>query len=493
MNPWPVDAEVDEVHLPRPGHADLAGDPEVRAHGRPQRARARVARARPPRGWRPGRSPRRSCASSAWRCARTSRGSARSPRPAPERPERRRTSRAWTSRPCARLDADASEAMVAEIDAARKANESLGGEFEVIAFGLVPGIGSHVSWEERLDGRLAQAIMSIQALKGVGDRRRLRARRARGLARRTTRSSGRTSAATTARPTAPAGIEGGMTTGDPLVVRGRDEAAADAHEAAPLAWTPRRRSRPRRCASAPTPAPCPPPAWWGRRWWRSCSRRPIARSSAATTSTTARRRCGRTRSASAGGAASRRASCSWASWAPASPPAPARWPRSSAPSRSTPTASSSGGSASRSRRSSTARARTRSVRARRRSCSSCSRGRSAAVIALGGGALGSERVREALAPAHRRPPRGRARRGLAAGVRQGPAARARPRPLRAAARRPRGRSTRRWPTRCCRPASATPPRARFRRCARSARRRRAHASCGRRRRRASTRCSWGTG
>ena len=58
--------------------------------------------------------------------------------------------------------------MVAEIDAARKANESLGGVFEVRAFGLVPGIGSHISWEERLDGRLAQAIMSIQAMKGVG-------------------------------------------------------------------------------------------------------------------------------------------------------------------------------------------------------------------------------------------------------------------------------------------------------------------------------------
>jgi chorismate synthase len=56
------------------------------------------------------------------------------------------------------LDAAASEAMVAEIDAARKANESLGGVFEVRAFGLVPGLGSHVSWEERLNGRLSQAI-----------------------------------------------------------------------------------------------------------------------------------------------------------------------------------------------------------------------------------------------------------------------------------------------------------------------------------------------
>src|SRR5918997_712317 len=58
--------------------------------------------------------------------------------------------------------------MVEEIDAARKANESLGGTYEVRAFGLVPGLGSHLSWWERLDGRLAQAIMSIQAMKGVG-------------------------------------------------------------------------------------------------------------------------------------------------------------------------------------------------------------------------------------------------------------------------------------------------------------------------------------
>ena len=69
------------------------------------------------------------------------------------------------------LDASASKAMVAEIDRLRKANESLGGVFEVVAFGLVPGLGSHVSWEERLDGRLAQAVVSIQAIKGaaVGD------------------------------------------------------------------------------------------------------------------------------------------------------------------------------------------------------------------------------------------------------------------------------------------------------------------------------------
>ena len=117
------------------------------------------------------------------------------------------------------LDPAASEAMVTEINEARKANESLGGTYEVLAFGLVPGLGSHVSWEERLDGRLAQAIMSIQAMKGVGigDGFDLAGKvgseahdeifwsEERGYFRETNRAGG---------------VEGGMTNGDPLVVRG---------------------------------------------------------------------------------------------------------------------------------------------------------------------------------------------------------------------------------------------------------------------------------
>src|SRR5262249_1591109 len=65
------------------------------------------------------------------------------------------------------LDPEASRAMVEEINRLRKANESLGGSFEVVAFDLVRGLGSHVSWEDRLDGRLAAAVTSIQAVKGV--------------------------------------------------------------------------------------------------------------------------------------------------------------------------------------------------------------------------------------------------------------------------------------------------------------------------------------
>jgi chorismate synthase len=116
------------------------------------------------------------------------------------------------------LDAGATKAMVEEINVLRKRNESLGGIFELRAYGLAPGLGSHVSWEERLDGRIGMALLSIQACKGVGlgDGFDLAGRvgseahdeifydAERGYHRETNRSGG---------------LEGGMTTGEPLVVR----------------------------------------------------------------------------------------------------------------------------------------------------------------------------------------------------------------------------------------------------------------------------------
>jgi len=221
MNPWPVDAEVDEVHLPRPGHADLAG---IQKFGHSdvrnvlERASARETAARVAAGALAKAFLRALGVEVRSHVTRigtvTSSGSDPSTRGlTPTDFDNVDES------PVRSLDTEASEAMVAEIDAARKANESLGGEFEVIAFGVVPGIGSHVSWEERLDGRLAQAIMSIQALKGVGigDGFALAERVGskahdeifwsddEGYNRETNRAGG---------------IEGGMTTGDPLVVTG---------------------------------------------------------------------------------------------------------------------------------------------------------------------------------------------------------------------------------------------------------------------------------
>jgi chorismate synthase len=72
--------------------------------------------------------------------------------------------------PVRTLDETGSAAMVAEVDAARKDGDTLGGVVEVLAYGLPPGLGSHVHWDRRLDARLAGALMGIQAIKGVPHR-----------------------------------------------------------------------------------------------------------------------------------------------------------------------------------------------------------------------------------------------------------------------------------------------------------------------------------
>jgi len=66
------------------------------------------------------------------------------------------------------VDPDVQRRMVAAIDAAREAGDTMGGAFEVIATGVPPGLGSYVQWDRKLDGRLAQAMMCIHAIKGVG-------------------------------------------------------------------------------------------------------------------------------------------------------------------------------------------------------------------------------------------------------------------------------------------------------------------------------------
>jgi chorismate synthase len=66
------------------------------------------------------------------------------------------------------VDAELERQMIAEIDRARDAGDTMGGSFEVIAHAVPPGLGSHVQWDRKLDGRLAQALMSIPAIKAVG-------------------------------------------------------------------------------------------------------------------------------------------------------------------------------------------------------------------------------------------------------------------------------------------------------------------------------------
>ena len=217
MNPWPVDAQVEEVHTPRPGHADLAGllkfgHNDVR--NVLERASARETAARVAAGALAKELLRAFGVQVFSHVVQI--GSVA----APERDDLTPEDFAEVDdSPVRCLDAAAGEAMVAEIDRLRKANESLGGVFEVRAFGLVPGIGSHTSWSERLDARLAGALVSIQAVKGVsvGEAWEVAARPGseshdeiffddeRGWHRQTNRAGG---------------VEGGMSNGEPLAIRG---------------------------------------------------------------------------------------------------------------------------------------------------------------------------------------------------------------------------------------------------------------------------------
>ena len=165
MNPWPVDADIDEVHLPRPGHADLSG---ILKFGHTdvrdvlERASARETAGRVGVGALARTFLQRLGVSIHGHVVRI--GSVTAPQRDTLAPE---DFADVDSSPVRCLDAAAGEAMVAEIDKARKANESLGGVFEVRAYGALPGLGSYVSWDGRLDGRLAWAVMSIHAMKGV--------------------------------------------------------------------------------------------------------------------------------------------------------------------------------------------------------------------------------------------------------------------------------------------------------------------------------------
>ena len=165
MNPWPVEADTAEVHLPRPGHADLVGTQKfglTDVRDVLERASARETAARVAGG---GVA---KAFLSAVGVSVHSHVIQITGVSAPRRDDLRPQDFADVDEsPVRCLDEEAGRAMVAEINRLRKANESLGGVFEVRAFGLHPGLGSHVSWQERLDGVLGQAILSIQAVKAV--------------------------------------------------------------------------------------------------------------------------------------------------------------------------------------------------------------------------------------------------------------------------------------------------------------------------------------
>jgi chorismate synthase len=217
MSPWPVEAQVQEVHLPRPGHADLVGTQKYGVSDVRdilERASARETAARVAGGAIAKAFLHQLGVHVFSHVVQIA--SVQAPRDDALTPE---DFAGVDESPVRCLDLEATRAMVAEIDRLRKANESLGGVFEVRAFGLVPGLGSHVSWEERLDGRLGQAVLSIQAIKAVAIGDGIEVAGLPGSQahdeifydeqsgyHRTSNRAG--------------GLEGGMSTGAPVVVRG---------------------------------------------------------------------------------------------------------------------------------------------------------------------------------------------------------------------------------------------------------------------------------
>ena len=391
MNPWPVEAEVAEVHLPRPGHADLVG---VQKYGLSdvrnvlERASARETAARVAAGALAKAVPRR---------ARR-----RDPQPRdPDRLGRRR--RAPTTSAADDFDG-VDESPVRCLD--RRGRGGDGRRDRPAAQGQRVARRHLRGARLRARARARLARLLGRSASTAGSRRRSsRSRRSRASAsatasssprrrarRPTTRSSATRASVGFYRETNHAGgIEGGMTNGEPLVVAGRDEAAADADQAAALGRHRRRRSRRRRCASAPTRPWSRRPASSARRWSRSCSPR-LPRE--------VRRRPHRRRQ---GGA---RAPTASASRAEAPVPSAdraivahrlhgrrqverrrARSPAARASRMPTPTSCSSARSASRSRSSSTATARRRSARREEAVVLEVLARADGASIALGGGAL----------------------------------------------------------------------------------------------------------
>jgi chorismate synthase len=227
MSPDPPDPDADDhtlrrVHLPRPGHADLMGVLKYQrddARDVLERASARETAARVAAGAIARRLLAEAGVSIGSHVVRVGDVVARPPDPWPAD-----LNAAADASPLRTLDPEAEAAMIRAIDQARDAGDTLGGVFEVVADGVVGGLGSHVAWDRRLDGRLAGALMSIPAMKGVEIGLGFAAAALRGSAvhdvieydpdgsiRRTGGYK---------RPTNRAGgLEGGMTTGAPVVAR----------------------------------------------------------------------------------------------------------------------------------------------------------------------------------------------------------------------------------------------------------------------------------
>ncbi|GAB3477211.1 chorismate synthase [Amycolatopsis cihanbeyliensis] len=211
-------ARNEPLTRPRPGHADLAG---MQKYGfdeaRPvlERASARETASRTALGT-VARAYLRQLLGAEVVSHVVSIGGAEAPEGPLPRPE---DLAAVDESPVRAFGEAATEAMVAEVDAVRKAGDTVGGVIEVITYGLPPGLGSHVHWDRRLDSRLAGALMGVQAMKGVevGDGFTTARRWGSGAHDEIDPGSGVTGV--TRRSNRAGGLEGGITNGEPVRVR----------------------------------------------------------------------------------------------------------------------------------------------------------------------------------------------------------------------------------------------------------------------------------
>jgi chorismate synthase len=220
----PVEASEDDpgtkkLVAPRPGHADLAGSQKFNYHDARyilERASARETAARVAAGAFAKLLLRELGAEIASHTVQV--GHVRLDRAAKWEEIRAISNNLQSPLRC--VDAATEEKMKAEVDAALKAGDTVGGIFEVVAHNIPVGLGSHAQWDEKLDGKLAQAVVSIQAVKGVELGAGVAAAGSYGSevqdeisydksARRFRRSSNRAG-----------GLEGGITNGEDVVVRG---------------------------------------------------------------------------------------------------------------------------------------------------------------------------------------------------------------------------------------------------------------------------------
>ncbi|HET8656393.1 MAG TPA: chorismate synthase [Longimicrobiaceae bacterium] len=219
LDPVPDDETLRRVHLPRPGHADLVGVLKYDRHDARdilERASARETAARVAAG---------AVAKALLRPLGVHVGShvvalggvvARYPDELPAD-----LNAASDPSPVRCLDEAAEGEMIDRIDQAKRDGDTLGGVFEVVVQGLPAGLGSHVSWDRKLDGRLAGALMSIQAIKGVeiGLGFEAAARPGSRVHDAIVRAEGERGGGYGRAGNHAGGLEGGITTGQPLVCR----------------------------------------------------------------------------------------------------------------------------------------------------------------------------------------------------------------------------------------------------------------------------------